>query len=54
MGMLIKFSPRTARPILAQSVRREPAKVLLFTGIRYDRGQGVGGKTPARRQRRKG
>lgn len=53
MGMLLRFSPRPSRSAPAAPASGvESAKVLLFTGIRYEREQEMGPTRPARRTRR--
>lgn len=56
MGMLLTFSPRAKqrvpRPVVAD---RGPAKIVLFTGVRYERGTtpattAPGGKLTRRRK----
>lgn len=50
MGMLLRFNPRAAPPAGTPPARRGPATVILFTGVRYERGAA----RPARDKRRKG
>ena len=55
MGTLLMFSPKVPRPLPAR-VERGPAKIILFTGVRYERGPVTDGDSPARKlgRRRKG
>ncbi len=50
MGVLLRFNARTPRvePVLSGAGRQD-AKVLLFTGVRYERGTAVGKQRSSRR-----
>lgn len=50
MGMLVKFSPK-ARSTPA-AFGGSGAQVILFTGVRYERGAGGSNSTPAPKIRR--
>ena len=57
MGMLIQFSPKAPRSVPApHRATQTSADVLLFTGIRYERGMGPQAQTrsPTGRRKRKG
>lgn len=57
MGMLLRFSPKPDRPVTrAPAAGGQMGEVLLFTGIRYERGQAPASAKPARTtgRRRKG
>jgi hypothetical protein len=51
MGMLVKFSPKDARsaPVTTGG---PSAQVIVFTGVRYERGAGEGKPSPAPKIRR--
>ncbi len=51
MGMLVKFSPKDARsaPVMTGG---SGAQVILFTGVRYERGAGGSNPAPAPKVRR--
>ncbi|SDZ92695.1 hypothetical protein SAMN05428936_101564 [Pelagibacterium halotolerans] len=51
MGMLVKFSPKDARSVPA-TTGGSSAQVILFTGVRYERGAGGNKPTPAPKVRR--
>ncbi|GGA54642.1 hypothetical protein [Pelagibacterium lentulum] len=57
MGMLLRFSPKPNRSASRSIATGAPmGKVLLFTGIRYERGKAPATATPesTARRRRKG
>ncbi len=51
MGMLVKFSPKDARSAPV-STGGPGAQVILFTGVRYERGAGGNKPAPAPKIRR--
>lgn len=51
MGMLLRFSPKIARSLPA-SAEKGPAEVILFTGVRYERGAVANPRKPARKLKR--
>ena len=51
MGTLLTFSPKVLRPQSA-SPSSGPAEVILFTGVRYERGAVATTPKPARRLKR--
>ncbi len=51
MGMLLRFSARTPRSVPTPPASgRDDAKVLLFTGVRYERETATGTDGQARRK----
>ena len=51
MGTLLHFSPKVPRP-LSVAPARGPAEVILFTGVRYERGAVATTPKPTRRLKR--